>query len=78
MNGIIIFEAFSKRHLDCIARNPNVGGPKEVDMLFSIEELKSDFENYEIVELIEMEIELNEGQYHNGKGVVIRFVARKK
>jgi len=76
--GIIIFEAFSKNHLDYRLKDEKVGGPTDLESLFSIEELKSDFENYEIVELIEMEIELNEGQYHNGKGSVIRFVARKK
>src|SRR6185295_1964804 len=76
--GIIIFEAFSKKHLDCLVNNPNVGGPKEIDMLFSIDELKSDFANYEIIELEEKEIELNEGLFHNGKGSVIRFVGRKK
>jgi hypothetical protein len=47
-------------------------------MLFSIDELKSDFVNYEIVELVEKEIELNEGLFHNGEGSVIRFVGRKK
>jgi hypothetical protein len=77
MNGVIIFEAFSKRHVDCLARNPNVGGPKEAGMLFSIEEIKSDFANYEIVELTEKEIELHEGSFHNGIGSVIRFVGRK-
>ena len=46
-------------------------------MLFSIDELKSDFVNYEIIELAEKEIELNEGLFHNGKGSVIRFVGRK-
>ena len=48
-NGIIIFEAFSKKHIDYIAKNEKVGGPKEVAMLFSIDELKSDFGNYEII-----------------------------
>jgi 2-polyprenyl-3-methyl-5-hydroxy-6-metoxy-1,4-benzoquinol methylase len=75
--GFIIFEAFSKRHIDFIARNEKVGGPKDVASLFSIEELKSDFTNYEIIELEEKEIELNEGLFHNGKGSVIRFVGRK-
>ena len=77
-NGLIIFEAFSKNHIDYIAKNEKVGGPKDIAMLFSIEELKSDFENYEIIELVEKEIELNEGLFHNGKGSVIRFVGRKK
>jgi hypothetical protein len=77
-DGMVIFEAFSKRHIDYIARDEKVGGPKDVAMLFSIDELKQDFANYEIVELAEKEIELNEGSFHNGKGSVIRFVGRKK
>jgi 2-polyprenyl-3-methyl-5-hydroxy-6-metoxy-1,4-benzoquinol methylase len=76
--GLIIFEAFSKKHLDYIAKNEKVGGPKELAMLFSIEELKSDFPDYEIIELTEKEIELSEGSFHNGKGSVIRFVGQKK
>jgi 2-polyprenyl-3-methyl-5-hydroxy-6-metoxy-1,4-benzoquinol methylase len=77
-NGIIIFEAFSKRHLDYISKNEKVGGPKELSMLFSMEEIKLDFTNYEIIELVEKEIELSEGLFHNGKGSVIRFVGRKR
>ncbi len=77
-NGLIIFEAFSKSHIDYIAKNEKIGGPKDVRMLFSIDELKSDFANYEVIELAEKEIELSEGQFHNGKGSVIRFTGRKK
>jgi hypothetical protein len=76
--GTVIFEAFSKNHLKYRLKNESVGGPTDLDSLFSIEELKSDFENYEIIELVEKEIELNEGLYHNGKGSVIKFVGRKK
>lgn len=75
---MIIFEAFSKSHIDYLAKNEKVGGPKDKAMLFSIDELKSDFDNYEIIELVEKEIELSEGLFHNGKGSVIRFVGRKK
>ncbi len=77
-NGIVIFEAFSKRHIDYIAVNEKVGGPKDIAMLFSIDEIKSDFADYDIIELEETEIELNEGLFHNGKGSVIRFVGRKR
>jgi 2-polyprenyl-3-methyl-5-hydroxy-6-metoxy-1,4-benzoquinol methylase len=77
-DGIIIFEAFSKKHLEYLAINDKVGGPKDIESLFSIEEIKADFPNYEIIELEEKEIELNEGLFHNGKGSVIRFVGRKK
>lgn len=77
-DGIIIFEAFSKKHLEYLALNDKVGGPKDIESVFSIEEIKSDFPNYEIIELEEKEIELNEGLFHNGTGSVIRFIGRKK
>lgn len=77
-NGIIIFEAFSKKHLEYLAVNDKVGGPKDIESLFSTEEIKADFPNYEIIELEEKEIELNEGLFHNGTGSVIRFIGRKK
>lgn len=76
--GIVIFEAFSKRHLEYLAKDDKVGGPKDIESLFSIEEIQSDFPDYEIIELEEKEIELNEGLFHNGKGSVIRFVGRKR
>lgn len=76
--GMIIFEAFSKNHLHYQAKNENVGGPKDIDSLFSIDEIQADFPNYEIVELEEKEIELNEGLFHKGFGSVIRFLGRKK
>jgi SAM-dependent methyltransferase len=78
MGGMIIFEAFSKKHLANIARNEKVGGPNDIEMLFSIEEIRNDFQNYEIIELVEKEIELKEGIYHNGIGSVIRFTGRKE
>ena len=77
-NGIVIFEAFSKKHLEYLAINEKVGGPKDIGSLFSIEEIQADFPDYEIIELEEKEIELNEGLFHNGKGSVIRFIGRKK
>ncbi len=76
--GTIIFEAFSKKHLSFIAKNEKVGGPKDIAILFSIDELAAYFSGYEIVELVEKEIELGEGHFHNGIGSVIRFVGRKK
>lgn len=77
-NGLIIFEAFSKKHLAYRKHNPKVGGPTHEALLFSIEEIKADFSDFEFLYLEELEIELNEGLFHNGKGAVIRFVAKKK
>lgn len=76
--GIVIIEVFSKSHLEYQQKDPAVGGPKDIDTLFSMEEITTDFKNYEIILLEEKEVELQEGLYHNGKGSVIRFVGRKK
>lgn len=76
--GIIIFEAFSKNHINYNTTNPKVGGPKDIDQLYSIEEIKKDFQGFEIIELIETEVELSEGSFHIGLGSVIRFVGRKE
>lgn len=76
--GIVIFEAFSKSHIEYRKRNENVGGPRDLDTLYSVEEIKADFANYDVIELAEVEVELNEGSGHNGVGSVVRFVGRKK
>jgi 2-polyprenyl-3-methyl-5-hydroxy-6-metoxy-1,4-benzoquinol methylase len=75
--GKVIFEAFSKKHIDYNTKNEKVGGPKDIDTLFSKEEIVNDFKEFEIIELSEKEVELNEGKYHIGKGSVIRFVGKK-
>jgi len=76
--GTIIFEAFSKKHIKYLSKNEKMGGPRDLESLFSTEEINADFANYEIIELVEKEIELNEGLFHNGQGSVIRFTGRKK
>jgi 2-polyprenyl-3-methyl-5-hydroxy-6-metoxy-1,4-benzoquinol methylase len=75
--GIIILEGFSKNNLKIRQENPNIGGPNNLEMLFSEAEIKEDFRNFEIVELQEVNVELREGNTHNGFGNVIRFIGRK-
>ncbi|RAJ28143.1 methyltransferase family protein [Pedobacter cryoconitis] len=75
--GLIIFEAFSKEHLHMSNLDPKVGGPKEIDTLFSKTEISADFKNYDTLMLEEKEVLLNEGEYHIGRSAVVRFVGRK-
>jgi len=76
-NGTIIFEAYSKKHLAYKEANPKAGGPEDIDMLFSLEQIQTDFKGFEIQILEEKEIVLNEGEFHKGAGSVIRFVGKK-
>ncbi len=77
IGGLIILEAFSKKHLEYVNLNPKVGGPKDLGVLYSMEEITADFPTYEILLLEETEVELNEGICHLGTGSVVRFVGRK-
>ncbi|TDO20674.1 class I SAM-dependent methyltransferase [Pedobacter duraquae] len=76
--GTVILEAFSKNQLQINSINTEAAGPKELAMLFSIDELKVDFKDFEILLLEERHIILNEGQYHNGDASVVRFVGKKR
>ncbi len=77
-DGLVIFEGFSKKHVAYQKKNPDVGGPKDENLLFSIEEIKEDFGELNFLELEETVVNLQEGDFHNGIGAVIRFVAQKK
>jgi len=77
-NGFIILEGFSKNNLKYRDANPSIGGPNNIDFLFSKDLISSLFPDFEIVLLEEKVVELNEGLYHNGTGSVIRFIGRKK
>ncbi len=70
--GFLILEGFSKNQLQY-----NSGGPKDYGMLFSVEELKSDFSDFNIIQIEETEIELKEGTFHDGKASVIRLFATR-
>jgi cyclopropane fatty-acyl-phospholipid synthase-like methyltransferase len=76
--GYIILEGFSTGHLALRMKNPKVGGPDKLEMLFSEDTIVRDFPDFEISHLEEVKIELKEGQFHNGTGKVIRFVGKKR
>lgn len=76
--GYLIFEGFGQQHPYYQEKYPNIGGPKNPDLLFAVEELKGAFPNYEFIELCEVETTLNEGEKHMGKGAVVRMFAKKK
>jgi hypothetical protein len=70
--GTILLEGFAKDQIRFTS-----GGPKDEGMLFSVDEIRSDYPDFEIILLEQQIITLNEGPYHQGKASVIRFVGRK-
>lgn len=70
--GTIILEGFRKEQI-----LNNSGGPKDIDMLFSVHELKDDFKELSSMNIWEEDIVLSEGNQHSGKASVIRLVGVK-
>ncbi|HPI55178.1 MAG TPA: class I SAM-dependent methyltransferase [Chitinophagaceae bacterium] len=76
--GEVILQGFSKAHQTYQQKNPHAGGPKDISMLFSKEELMYDFEDLQI-DLLEEEIcHLTEGAYHQGESALMSLVAHKR
>lgn len=76
--GILILEGFSKNHIERQRENPAVGGPKEISMLYDIQELKSDFSDFVFKEAYLTETELDEGIYHKGWASTVRLFGTKQ
>lgn len=67
-SGSLILQGFSKKQI-----NRPSGGPKDIDILFSKEELAEDFISMTTFEIEETEVMLNEGEFHIGLASVIQF-----
>lgn len=70
--GKLILEGFSKNQI-----NNNSGGPRDIDMLFSEEEMENDFGSLSKLDISEEEVILNEGPFHQGLASVIRVTGIK-
>ena len=76
--GSLILEGFSKEHLHYNQKNPKVGGPRDIAMLYSLEELSSDFDHLEIHTQNETLTALDEGKYHVGQGSVVQLIGVRR
>ncbi len=72
-NGVFILEAYTPAHIEM----DGVGGPppSQVEMFMSVEGLKNELKGLDIVVGAEVEREIFEGKYHQGKGAVVQIVA---
>jgi SAM-dependent methyltransferase len=71
--GWLVLEGFSKKQI-----NNNTGGPNEIELLLSIDELIKQVNELVIVELEEQEQWLEEGLLHVGKAETVRLLGYKK
>jgi SAM-dependent methyltransferase len=75
--GHVIVEVFGQRQLTYQPHHAS-GGPRDPDQLFTVDDLRQLFEGCDVLELLEGEIQLREGIYHQGQGWVCRFFGIKR
>lgn len=73
VGGILILEAFSKEQLQYTS-----GGPKTMELLYTPEMIKEDFQTLQFIKFENIITTLSEGDYHKGTAHVIRLVGEKR
>jgi 2-polyprenyl-3-methyl-5-hydroxy-6-metoxy-1,4-benzoquinol methylase len=72
--GRLILEAFHPKQL---IHHYTSGGPRNQNMLYTLQMLEEDFQNMTKIQGEELEIQLNEGKHHEGKGFITRLTGVK-
>lgn len=70
--GIFVLEAFSKEQLSY-----GTGGPQDLDMLMSLDELKNELAGLDLVYAAEVKRDLREGSKHTGLASVVQVLGMK-
>ena len=74
--GRIVIEAFRPEQLER-RKLGALGGPRDLALLYRADELREDFAGAEILELAEVDVDLDEGRLHTGRGAAVRVLAQR-
>lgn len=75
--GVLLMECFNKDHFANQQENPTAGGPRNIEMLYDLEEIQQEFSGVNWKEASNETVILSEGEHHKGKADVIRLMGRK-
>jgi hypothetical protein len=70
--GVFVLEAFAPAQLAF-----GTGGPRERELLYTVEDLREDLAGLELVICREVERDVVEGRYHTGRAAVVQVLARR-
>lgn len=70
--GVFVLEAYTPAQLAF-----GTGGPREAQLLMTLGTLREELAGLEFVVAREVEREVHEGAFHNGRSAVVQLVARK-
>jgi hypothetical protein len=70
--GVFILEGYAKKQI-----NNDTGGPRKIELLMDLEELKHELKPLVLSHALETERDVREGAYHNGIGAVVQIIGTK-
>jgi SAM-dependent methyltransferase len=70
--GFLVVEAFAKEQLQFES-----GGPRDEALLYDAPMVCSDFQSLHILNCLQKEVLLEEGDYHKGKAAVLRLIGQR-
>ena len=71
-NGLLVLEAYTPRQLQF-----GTGGPSDADLLVTLEDLRKELTDLDVLIGQEVEREISEGSLHRGSSAVVQFLAQK-
>ncbi|MGE4279996.1 MAG: cyclopropane-fatty-acyl-phospholipid synthase family protein [Magnetospirillum sp.] len=71
--GLLVLEAFRPEQIPLSS-----GGPKDVDLLYTVADLRTDFAVLRDLRVEAVEATLDEGPLHQGQAALVRVVGRKQ
>jgi len=72
-NGVLLLEAYTPNQLKL-----GTGGPKEANMMMSVESLEKELKPLHFRHLLELQRDVMEGSAHTGPGAVVQAIAIKE
>lgn len=70
--GCLVLEAYTPRQLEF-----KTGGPPTIELMMNLESLREELAGLDFEYAREIERDIHEGSYHNGRSAVVQVVARK-
>ena len=70
--GVFILEGYAKKQI-----NNDTGGPRKIELLMDLEELKHELQPLILNHAIETDRDIREGAYHDGIGAVVQIIGTK-
>jgi SAM-dependent methyltransferase len=71
--GLFVLEAYTPRQLAF-----DTGGPKNAELLYEPLQTAAELEGLELERCVELERDVQEGEWHRGRSAVLQVIARKK